>query len=69
MGANAKFIVNGDMTQIDLPRHQTSGLAQAVRLLKNTNGIDIIELTTVDVIRHRLVKAIIEKYEGDAIKK
>mgnify|MGYP000898387774 FL=1 len=69
MGANAKFIINGDMTQIDLPRHQTSGLAQAVRLLKNTNGIDIIELTTVDVIRHRLVKAIIEKYEGDAIKK
>ena len=69
MGANAKFIINGDMTQIDLPRHQTSGLAQAVRLLKNTNGIEIIELTTVDVIRHRLVKAIIEKYEGDAIKK
>jgi phosphate starvation-inducible PhoH-like protein len=69
MGANAKFIVTGDMTQIDLPRHQTSGLAQAVRLLKKTDGIDIIELTTVDVIRHRLVKAIIEKYEADSIKK
>jgi phosphate starvation-inducible PhoH-like protein len=69
MGANAKFIINGDMTQIDLPRNQTSGLAQAVRLLKKTNGIEIIELTTVDVIRHRLVKAIIEKYEGDAIKR
>ncbi len=69
MGANAKFIINGDMTQIDLPRHQTSGLAHSIRLLKKVEGIDIIELTTVDVIRHRLVKAIIEKYEGDSIKK
>ena len=69
MGANAKFIITGDMTQIDLPRNQTSGLAQAVRLLKKTEGIDIIELTTVDVIRHRLVKAIIERYEADTIKK
>jgi phosphate starvation-inducible PhoH-like protein len=69
MGANAKFIITGDMTQIDLPRNQTSGLAQAVRLLKKTDGIDIVELTTVDVIRHRLVKAIIEKYEEDTIRK
>lgn len=69
MGANAKFIINGDMTQIDLPRNQTSGLAQSIRLLKKVEGIDIIELTTVDVIRHRLVKAIIEKYEGDSIRK
>ncbi len=69
MGANAKFIITGDMTQIDLPRNQTSGLAQAVRLLKKTEGIDIVELTTVDVIRHRLVKAIIEKYEEDTIRK
>lgn len=69
MGANAKFIITGDMTQIDLPRHQTSGLAQSIRLLKKVEGIDIIELTNVDVIRHRLVKAIIDKYEGDHIKK
>lgn len=69
MGSNAKFIITGDMTQIDLPRNQTSGLAQAVRLLRKTDGIDIVELTIVDVIRHRLVKAIIEQYEGDAIKK
>ena len=69
MGANAKFIINGDMTQIDLPRNQISGLAQAVRLLKKTSGIEIIELTTLDVIRHRLVKTIIEKYEADTIKK
>jgi phosphate starvation-inducible PhoH-like protein len=69
MGANAKFIITGDMTQVDLPRHQSSGLQQAVRLLKKTEGIDFVELTSVDVIRHRLVKAIIEKYEADSIKK
>ena len=69
MGANAKFIITGDMTQIDLPRNQTLGLAQAVRLLKKTDGIDIVELTTVDVISHRLVNAIIEKCEEDTIRK
>lgn len=69
MGANAKFIITGDMTQVDLPRNQLSGLSQAVRLLKNTDGIDIVELSTIDVIRHKLVKAIIEKYEADVIKK
>lgn len=69
MGANAKFIITGDATQVDLPRNQPSGLLQAIRLLKNTEGIDFVELTNVDVIRHRLVKAIIEKYEGDSIRK
>lgn len=69
MGANAKFIVTGDPTQVDLPRHQASGLIQALRLLKKTEGIEIVELTTIDVIRHKLVRAIIEKYEADAIKK
>lgn len=63
MGANAKFIITGDATQIDLPSKQSSGLLQAVRLLKKVEGIDIVELTNVDVIRHRLVKAIIDKYE------
>ena len=69
MGANAKFRITGDPSQQDLPRNQPSGLNQAIRLLKNTGGIDFVELTTVDVIRHKLVKAIIEKYEGDSIKK
>lgn len=69
MGANAKFIITGDMSQVDLPRNQSSGLAQAVRLLKKTDGIDIIELNNTDVIRHRLVKTIIDKYETDSIKK
>ncbi len=64
MGANAKFIVTGDTTQIDLPSKQPSGLLQALRLLKNVDGIGIIELNANDVIRHRLVKAIIEKYES-----
>lgn len=63
MGANAKFIITGDATQIDLPTKQSSGLLQAVRLLEKVEGIDIIRLTNVDVIRHRLVKAIIDKYE------
>lgn len=69
MGSNAKFIVTGDATQIDLPRNQASGLIQVLRLLKNVEDIDIIELNTTDVIRHKLVKAIIEKYEADSIKK
>ncbi|MGZ3883311.1 MAG: PhoH family protein, partial [Bacteroidia bacterium] len=64
MGNSAKFIVTGDATQIDLPSKQPSGLLQAVRLLRKVEGIDIIELDKNDVIRHRLVKAIIEKYEA-----
>ncbi len=63
MGANAKFIVTGDPTQIDLPSKQSSGLLQALSLLKKVEGISIIELDNTDVIRHRLVRAIIEKYE------
>lgn len=63
MGANAKFIITGDVTQVDLPSKQPSGLLQALRLLKKVEGISIIELDASDVIRHRLVRAIIEKYE------
>jgi len=63
MGANAKFIITGDVTQVDLPIKQPSGLLQALRLLKNVEGISIIELDKSDVIRHKLVKSIIEKYE------
>ncbi|HOZ86906.1 MAG TPA: PhoH family protein [Bacteroidia bacterium] len=64
MGANAKFIITGDATQIDLPSKQPSGLLQAIRLLKKTEGISIVELDNTDVIRHKLVRAIIEKYEA-----
>lgn len=63
MGANAKFIITGDTTQIDLPSKQASGLVQAIKFLKNVEGIDIITLDNTDVIRHKLVKSIIERYE------
>jgi phosphate starvation-inducible protein PhoH and related proteins len=63
MGANAKFIITGDVTQIDLPSRQPSGLLQALRLLKKVDGISVVELDNTDVIRHKLVKSIIEKYE------
>lgn len=63
MGASAKFIVTGDASQIDLPYKQPSGLLQAIKYLKNMDGIKFIELDADDVIRHRLVKQIIERYE------
>jgi phosphate starvation-inducible PhoH-like protein len=65
MGNNAKFIITGDATQIDLPLKQPSGLLQALRFLKGIEGIDIIELDHSDVIRHRLVKAITQRYEAN----
>jgi phosphate starvation-inducible PhoH-like protein len=65
MGSSAKFIITGDVTQIDLPRNQPSGLVQALKVVKNIDGIDFIHLTGEDVIRHRLVKSIIEKYERE----
>lgn len=63
MGPNAKFIITGDLTQIDLPRQSSSGLLNAIHLLKDINGISIIELSIRDVIRHRLVKDIVNAYE------
>ena len=63
MGRNAKFVVTGDITQIDLPRHQQSGLVQATHILKDINGISIIQLDNTDVIRHKLVTKIIRAYE------
>ena len=63
MGRNAKFVITGDLTQVDLPRHQQSGLLQAVHLLQNVKGIEVIELDNSDVIRHRLVTDIIRAYE------
>lgn len=62
MGPSAKFIVTGDVTQIDLPRNQPSGLVQAIKILSNVKGIDFIYLDAQDVVRHRLVKDIIEAY-------
>jgi phosphate starvation-inducible PhoH-like protein len=63
MGPSAKFIVTGDITQIDLPRNQPSGLVQAMALLNGIEGIDFIYLHASDVVRHRLVRDIIHAYD------
>jgi phosphate starvation-inducible PhoH-like protein len=65
IGPNAKAIITGDPTQVDLPKNQQSGLWRATRLLKNVDGISHIELDEEDVVRHRLVKAIIKAYNKD----
>lgn len=65
IGANAKAIITGDPTQIDLPRNQHSGLFKSMRILQNIEGIAHIELNEEDVVRHRLVKAIIKAYEKE----
>ncbi len=65
LGKGGKIIVTGDDSQIDLPRNQRSGLLQANRLLKGIPGIDMIRLTVLDVVRHKLVKKIIKAYEKD----
>jgi len=62
MGKNAKFIVTGDITQIDLPDKSASGLVKALDILKNIQGIAIVEFDSRDIIRHRLVKYIVEAY-------
>lgn len=63
LGPSAKCIITGDLTQVDLPRSQRSGLKEAVDLLKAVDGIGTIYLDADDVVRHRLVKAIILAYE------
>ena len=64
MGKNAKFLINGDPGQIDLPRRLISGLKEALLVLQNVEGIEIIYLDDKDVIRHKLVKKVIEAYKG-----
>ena len=63
LGPSAKCIITGDMTQIDLPHHQKSGLRQAIEILSGVDGIATMHLTAEDVVRHRLVKEIIKAYE------
>ena len=63
MGVNSKFMITGDPEQIDLPKSIMSGLNEALLILKNSNGIGIIKLDEKDVIRHALVKKIIEAYK------
>ncbi|MGQ9847505.1 MAG: PhoH family protein, partial [Bacteroidales bacterium] len=64
MGKNAKFIVTGDITQIDLNHNQKSGLLTAIQILKNIEGIAIIEFNELDIVRHKLVKDIVKAYEN-----
>jgi phosphate starvation-inducible PhoH-like protein len=63
MGRGSKFIVTGDATQIDLPKHVKSGLLHSIKILKGVKGIATIELDKRDVVRHKLVENIIERYE------
>ncbi len=63
MGFGSKVVITGDITQIDLPADKTSGLKEAVRVLKNVEGIGICELTDQDVVRHVMVQRIIKAYD------
>jgi phosphate starvation-inducible PhoH-like protein len=63
MGLNAKFIVTGDVTQIDLPRKSHSGLVHAMNILKKIKSISIIQFDKKDIVRHRLVRDIVEAYD------
>ena len=65
MGNSAKFIITGDTSQVDLPRNQSSGLLHAINLLEKTKGIDFIFLQAEDIIRHKLVKDIIARYDEE----
>jgi len=65
MGPESKMIVTGDVSQVDLPLNQRSGLKEATRILTNVKGIGIIELNERDVVRHKLVRDIIEAYDKD----
>ena len=63
MGWNTKMIITGDMTQIDLPKTQKSGLVEALHILNNVEGIGIVNLTGKDIVRHKLVTRIVNAYE------
>lgn len=65
MGRSAKFFITGDITQIDLPKNQQSGLLHAAKILANIPGIDIVQLDESDVMRHQLVGQIIKAYDRD----
>lgn len=64
MGWNTKMIITGDMTQIDLPHEQKSGLKEALRILGDVEGISVVELGKKDIVRHKLVTRIVNAYEA-----
>ena len=65
MGRNAKFVVTGDVTQIDLPRKSDSGLTRAMRVVDGIKGIGFVEFDKRDIVRHDLVKHIVEAFDRD----
>ena len=64
MGWNTKMIITGDMTQIDLPRQQKSGLREALDVLSGIEGISVIRLNQKDIVRHKLVTRIVNAYDA-----
>ena len=68
LGYSSKMVITGDLTQTDLPRGKMSGLKNAIELLKHTKGIGIEELQKVDIVRHPLVRKVIEVYEQEALR-
>ena len=69
MGLNTKYIITGDITQIDLPRRSNSGLLFALKILKNIKSISVVEFNKKDIVRHRLVRDIVEAYDRHAEEK
>ena len=65
MGINAKFVITGDMSQIDLPKRDDSGLIHAFKLLQGIRGIAFVEFDNNDIVRHRLVKDIVNAYNNE----
>ena len=63
MGRNAKFIVTGDVTQIDLPRRSDSGLTRSMEILRGVEGIAVVEFDRRDIVRHPLVKHIVDAFD------
>lgn len=67
MGPNSKVMITGDQTQVDLPIRQKSGLTEALNILQDVKGIGVVHLSGKDVVRHKLVKSIIEAYEKNSL--
>ncbi|AKP50041.1 PhoH family protein [Cyclobacterium amurskyense] len=67
MGPNSKVIITGDQSQVDLPSRQKSGLSESLRILNGVKGIGVVKLSGSDVVRHKLVKSIIEAYEKNEV--
>lgn len=63
MGLNTKYVVTGDITQIDLPERTLSGLLQALKILRNIEGISVVTFDKRDIVRHKLVRDIVEAYD------